>query len=297
MKKVFLSFLVGVFGFASFLDAKTSSPDIYTYNLGEVKVHLLSEGQNEGKTALLIGANETILKEYAPNGTFKNAVNAFLIQTPNENILVDSGFGRKLFDNLKTLGVKAEDINKVLVTHMHGDHIGGLLKDKEKTFKNAKVFISKPEAAYWGSDEEKNKLPVDKQGGFLNAKNVLEIYKNDITLFEPNELNAITNKLFGDISAVAAFGHTPGHTMFLVENKGEKLLIWADLTHAMQVQMPYPSVAIMYDVNPEEAVKSRKAVLEFVAKNKIPVAGMHISFPSFGTINKVGNGYQFTPVK
>jgi glyoxylase-like metal-dependent hydrolase (beta-lactamase superfamily II) len=96
---------------------------------------------------------------------------------------------------------------------------------------------------------------------------------------------------------LATYGHTPGHTSFLIESKESKLLIWGDLTHAMAIQMPYPQVAVTYDVNPEGAVQSRKAVLTYVSENHIPVAGMHIAYPAIGEIKSISDGgYQFLPL-
>jgi glyoxylase-like metal-dependent hydrolase (beta-lactamase superfamily II) len=112
-------------------------------------------------------------------------------------------------------------------------------------------------------------------------------------------------KLFPEgiaVRPIAAYGHTPGHTLYLLSSGGERLLIWGDLTHAMAVQMPFPQVAVTYDVDSEQAVASRKTVLEFVVKNKIPVAGMHIAYPGMGVVsaNSAKNPpensvYRFTP--
>jgi glyoxylase-like metal-dependent hydrolase (beta-lactamase superfamily II) len=100
------------------------------------------------------------------------------------------------------------------------------------------------------------------------------------------------------IYAIAAYGHTPGHTMFMLESGGEKMLIWGDLTHAMAIQIPRPGVSVTYDTDPVAAAEVRKAVLEYAAENKIPVAGMHIAYPGMGYVNKDPEdteGYKFMP--
>jgi glyoxylase-like metal-dependent hydrolase (beta-lactamase superfamily II) len=104
--------------------------------------------------------------------------------------------------------------------------------------------------------------------------------------------------LLPDIQGIAAYGHTPGHTAFMVGSSGQQMLIWGDLTHATPVQMPYPQLAVTYDVDPNQAVASRMKILEYIAKNNIPIAGMHIAFPGMGHVkaNSEG-GYAFTPLQ
>jgi glyoxylase-like metal-dependent hydrolase (beta-lactamase superfamily II) len=186
------------------------------------------------------------------------------------------------------LGITPEQVDAILITHMHGDHFGGILKDDRLLFPNAEIFLSKPEYDYCMSDDARN--PED-------ARKVIEKCQANLHLFQPTEIDAKPVVLIPGIRAVAAFGHTPGHTLYMVESGKEKLLIWGDLTHAMAIQMPYPQVAVTYDVNPDMAIASRKKVLEYAAKNKIPIAGMHHAFPGMGKITKASIGYSFTPFK
>jgi glyoxylase-like metal-dependent hydrolase (beta-lactamase superfamily II) len=277
------------------LKAQSNNP-VFAYQVGQYKVYLLCEGQQTGDTTILIGATPEMIAEYIPEGTFSNASNVFLVQTPdNKNILFDTGYGRLLFNNLKSLGLSANDIDLVFITHMHGDHIGGLLKDNIPLFSRAKLYISQAEYDYWTNDEEMNRLPENRRGGFVLAHNVINGYKNQLQLFKPNELGNIKTALLAGIMPIAAYGHTPGHTLYLIESGKDKLLIWGDLTHAMAIQMPYPQVAVTYDVNPKEAVESRLAILDYVAKNRIAIAGMHIAFPAIGTVKAEGvNHYTYT---
>jgi glyoxylase-like metal-dependent hydrolase (beta-lactamase superfamily II) len=269
---------------------------IFSYNVGKYKVYLLSEGQQKGNSGILIGATPEMIAESIPDGTFPNASNAFLVQTPdNKNFLFDTGYGRLLFGNLQTIGLNASDIDAIFITHMHGDHIGGLLFEEIRLFSKAKLYIPQAEYDYWTNDEEMNRLPENKRGGFELARKVVDIYESQLELFNPNELTNITASLVPGIKPIAAYGHTPGHTVYLIESGKDKLLIWGDLTHAMAIQMPYPQVAVTYDVNPEEAVQSRLVILDYVSKNNIPIAGMHIAFPAIGTVKaEAVNHYTYT---
>ena len=161
-----------------------------------------------------------------------------------------------------------------------------MLKDGNVVFTKAELYLSKPEHDYWMSDEAKNP----------NARKVIEAYQAKLKLFQPAEIDAKPNDLFPGIQPVASYGHTPGHTSFMVVSGKEKLLIWGDLTHAMAIQMTYPQVAMTYDVDPGMAIASRKKVLKYVAKNNIPIAGMHIAFPGMGKITKASaTEYTYIP--
>ena len=196
--------------------------------------------------------------------------------------MIDAGFGRNLFNNLELLGLAPEQIDIILITHMHGDHIGGLLKDGTITFPNAELYVANFEADYWL-----------KNNSTSGAAKVIEAYNSKLRLFEPSELNN-SKELLSKIHAIAAYGHTPGHTVFLLKSENAQLMVWGDLTHAMAIQMPHPEIAVTYDVNPQEAVAVRKKILEYIAEHKIFVAGMHIAFPAIGTITPNGDGgYEF----
>lgn len=267
---------------------------IITYDVGNFTITLLSKGQQQGKTGILVGATEEMLKQTAPEGTFPNATNVFLVETGEKTILFDAGYGRRLFENLKSYGKTADEIDAILLTHMHGDHIGGLLREHERCFPSATLYIPQSEHDYWLSDEEMQKNPDNRRGSFLNARKVIDAYKDKLQLFTPGEIDD-SNELIPGIRSIAAYGHTPGHTGYLLESAGSKLFIWGDLTHAMAIQMPYPEVAVTYDVDPVKATESRQRLLKYVADQKIRIAGMHIQYPAIGDVKEnPSGGYQFT---
>ncbi|MDR1379409.1 MAG: MBL fold metallo-hydrolase [Synergistaceae bacterium] len=271
-------------------------PNVYKYQLGAFEVILLSEGQSQGSGGTLIGTDDEMMKKYMPSGTYPTAVNTFLVRTPDRVVLIDTGFGRELFKNMKSVGVEPELIDAVLLTHMHGDHIGGLLTEENKlAFPNAKLYLARQERDYWASEEIMKTFPEDRQGGFQNSQKALTAYGNAVQTFDPRGIDVEPEFLLPGIKTIAAFGHTPGHTLYMIESDGVRLLIWGDLTHAMAIQMPVPQVAMTYDVNPEEAVASRLTVLKYVSEEKIPVAGMHVPYPGVGEITpNPESGYTFT---
>ncbi len=243
--------------------------------VGDMELVLLCESQWTGDRSILIGATDEIWNTYAPTGIYFNAVNAFLVRTPDGPVLIDTGYGKKLPANLAEAKVAPAQVGAVMLTHMHGDHIGGLLRGGKAVFPNADIYISREEYNHWSASDNKS------------AKEVLAVYKERIKLFDPAQLSDhVYKELLPGIAPIAAYGHTPGHTMYLLRSAGRSLLVWGDMAHAMAIQMPHPEVAVRYDDDPVSAVKSRTAVLEYVARRKIPVAGMHVPYPGMGTVDK-----------
>jgi len=276
-----------MYGLATMMAPAQENPNIFTYKLGTAEVSLLSEGQATGNSSIFVGATPEMIQKSLPDGSYPRSCNAFLVRVAGKNILVDTGMGRPLVENLKSLGITPEQINAVLITHAHGDHIGGMLKDNKAVFPNAELYMSRLEHDYIMNDARN-----------AGARKMIETYQSKLRLFQPAEIDAKLKSLFTGIQAVAAYGHTPGHTLYIVESGSEKMLIWGDLTHAMAIQMPYPEVAMTYDSNTDKAIAARKKVLEFVAKNNIPVAGMHTAYPGMGKITKAPDGgYLHTPIQ
>lgn len=269
---------------------------LHSQKAGKCEIVLLSDGQSEGNAGILIGATEEMLAKYAGNGSYPTACNAFLVKTPEKVVLVDTGTGRKIEGNLRAAGVSPERVDAILLTHMHGDHIGGMVKDGAAVFPNAKVYVSQQEYDYWMSDDEMNAKSEDARGNFNMVRNMVGAYKDRLKIFNPCK-NDMNKTFFPEFRAIAAFGHTPGHTMYMLESDQERLLFWGDIAHAMAVQMPFPQVAVTYDVDPARAVASREKTLKYVSQQGIEIAGMHIAFPAMGKVERDGKGYRFTPVK
>jgi glyoxylase-like metal-dependent hydrolase (beta-lactamase superfamily II) len=264
--------------------AEARAEDLMTIDVGDFKITVLNEAESTADGSVLLGVTEADRKRYFANG-YQTAVNAFLVRGMGQTVVVDTAFGGRLFDQLKALGITEDQVETVLITHMHGDHIGGLLEDGKPTFSKATVYLAQKEADFWRS------------GANALARQVLSIYKDRLTLFDPEEIGG-EKELIPGIRAWAAYGHTPGHTLYQVDSAGKQLLIWGDLTHAMAVQMPRPDVAVTYDTDPVQAVAARKKVLDYVAVHKIPVAGMHVPLPGMGNVEpSTEGGFSFTPFR
>ena len=196
------------------------------------------------------------------------SVSTFLLQVDGKNILFDAGlgaFGGKMLSRLAALGINADNIDIVYLTHFHVDHIAGLVeKDAAgidtKAFKNASIYAGKVEYDAWMEHIPKNDL----------QKMVMELYRDSLHLFA-----------FGDLPhgvlAIDAIGHTPGHTAFQVSN----LLIIGDLMHGYALQKDHPEINSNYDMDKEKSIESRKRIMQYAKDNNLLMAGMHLPPPGF----------------
>jgi glyoxylase-like metal-dependent hydrolase (beta-lactamase superfamily II) len=280
MKKKLLTIAVASLTFASPLAAQQAARHPETIRVGTTtEVWVLQETSGMGNTGVLVDAPADVVARYAPEGTFPNATNAVLVRRGDHVTLVDSGYGRTIFDKMAALGISPADVDEVLLTHMHGDHIGGMLRDGARAFPNATVSLAQKEFDHWTAS------------GNDQALKIFDAYKGSLKMLAPVEIDSPMGQGF---TPIAAYGHTPGHIVFMVRDGYEQLLIWGDLTHAMAIQMPHPEISVRYDTDPAAARESRLKILRTVAAEGIPVVGMHIAATTPGDVSSSGSGYEFT---
>lgn len=239
-----------------------------------LEVLTLVETQGQSDTGLLINASDSLKAEYFPDGKMPSQILAFWVKVGDNGILFDTGLrAGNIPAELSTKGIDTENVKTILLTHLHGDHYGGLVNAEGKaTFPNAEVYVSKPEYDYWVSEL--------KNDGVISA----------LKLYKVNQF-AFGDEVVPGVRAIDTSGHTPGHVSFLVEHDGGKIIIAGDIMHFQTIQLPHPEVAVKYDVDPVKAVQSRKFLLDYAAEKHIAVAGMHIMLPGVLDITKSGEGY------
>jgi glyoxylase-like metal-dependent hydrolase (beta-lactamase superfamily II) len=282
MKKgTFLALLFSVIAAISFA---SESDGIFTFNVGRLEVSMMVERQNPGNANILPGADPALLSRYIPAGGFTHSTNTFLIKAPGMNIIVDTGFGGEIFTKLEQLGVRPDQIDAVLITHLHGDHIGGLQKDGKALFPRAKIYLSSRELEYF------TKTNVNQ-----GAAAALAPYGSAVEAFDPPALGMVRREILPGISAIAAYGHTPGHTIYMAESGGARLLLIGDLLHVALVQFPRPDISASYDMDQRAAAETRSNVLGYAARNRIPVGGIHMVYPGVGSVETDGSGFRFVP--
>ncbi len=288
---------------ASAPQVKTQAPGFYRMMLGDFEVTALSDGTIVLPMVELLknkkaDSEKALAKTYLKE-PFQTSVNAYLINTGSKLVLIDTGasglFGPtlgKLLINLKAAGYQPEQVDEVYITHMHGDHLGGLMAGDKMAFPNAIVRADKHDADYWLSQANMDKAPEGAKGGFKGAMASINPYAA-AGKFQPFEGDL---ELVPGVSAKSAHGHTPGHTIYVVESKGQKLVLWGDLMHVAAVQFPNPGVTIQFDSDSKAAAKQRKAAYAEAAKQGYWVGVAHISFPGIGHLRANGKGYDWVPV-
>ncbi|QCE34854.1 MBL fold metallo-hydrolase [Acetobacteraceae bacterium] len=236
---------------------------------------------------------------YAENGLnpelpIPSPMQAFLIAMPKKEggdsfYLVDSGCGGqfgsafgKSFKSFIRAGYDPKSISRIFLTHFHPDHVGGLIDDEGRArYPNAFLTLSRLEFAFWNNEFNASMHPEMKPY-FKHAQRVFKAYEDKVQPAEWGE------EVVKGMTLVNLEGHTPGHSGVRIENGGESLLIWGDMVHAAQFQLPHPEWCIGYDIDRQAALKTRLSTLKFLSESETLAAGPHV-FGS-GKIRTNGKG-------
>ena len=276
------------------------APGFYRHRIGSVVVTALNDGGGDLPFAALLGIipedAQTLLAQSFRPPVGRTTVNTFLVQAAGRTVLIDTGAGAsfgptagKLPANLAAAGVAPGDIDLVLLTHLHGDHTGGLVHNGTAVFPNAAVGVAEAEFAYWLDDANAAKVPEARRGGFATAKAALAPYMG--------RLHTLTSAPAAPgITPVPLPGHTPGHTGFRIKDGDAALLIWGDVIHLQDIQGPRPEIGLAFDIDMQKATETRQHTLDMAASERLLVAGMHLSFPAFHHVARAGSGYRLEPV-
>ncbi|MEO1306451.1 MAG: MBL fold metallo-hydrolase, partial [Pseudomonadota bacterium] len=281
--------------------APAQMPSVIQRTVGDIKVTALSDGFFALEHEVMQGIEKPdfdamLTAAYKDPERNLTAVNAYLVEAGDVRALIDVGTGSafgptlgQLPANLASVGIEPADVTHILATHLHPDHIGGVVGDSALVLPNAELVAAQADHDFFTSSAIKAQAPEQFQPFFDLAAGAVGLFKDRFRLIDGEQSVA------PGITALPMPGHTPGHTGFMISSGRESLLIWGDIVHVPAVQFARPDVAIAFDTDVELARASRAEVLDMAATDKVMIAGMHMPFPGFGYVETAASGYRFVP--
>lgn len=297
--------------------AGNQAPGFYRMMLGDFEVTSLSDGthpfpvhsvltKGDGQAGRQVapidqvspGEADALLAESRLAVPVAGSINAFLINTGPKLILIDAGAGTlygdccgKLIGNLRAAGYSPEQVDDIYLTHLHADHVGGIAPGGKMAFPNAIIHVSQTDADYWLDADQEQRAP----------KLLTSMFEGDRASLTPYieagrfKLLNYAEPLATGITAIAGPGHTPGHSFYMVESEGKRLLVWGDVVHVAPVQFPDPSITLAYDSDPAMAKTARIEVFAKAATEGYWIGAAHISFPGLGHVTAHDGHFQWVP--
>jgi len=271
------------------------------FQIGDAVVTALSDGFLPIDASAMIGIDEAgfkalLAEAYLPGPTHPTGVNAYLVEHGGRRTLVDAGTGAAFGDSLghlvstmTALGLAPAEVDAVCATHLHPDHIGGIVTEAGNPFANASLHVSEADLAFWGNADIKAQAPTEFQGFFDLANGAVASFADRVVPFSGE------TDLGAGLTAMPLPGHTPGHSGFMLSSGDDALLFFGDIVHVGPVQFPRPEVTIGFDVDMDTAAATRARVFDMVSVDRVRVAGAHIAFPGVGFVEAAPQGYRFVP--
>ena len=290
--------------------ASTQSPGWYRYKVGSYEITAVTDGRNTFKLpdTFVLNAkkdqvNEALLAAHMERDMMTIPYTPIVINTGAKLIVMDTGTGEanferskgvggQFFSNLKAAGYDRNAVDLVIISHFHGDHINGLVKpDGSPTFPNAEIMVPAVEMKYFMDDAEMGKQTTERMKGvFAGARTVFDALKRKVTQYEAGK------EIAPGITSVATYGHTPGHTSYVVTSGGKTVYVQADVTNHPALFARNPGWHAFFDQIPDMAEATRRKVYDMLAAEKMMVQGFHYPFPSVAYVEKSGSGYREIPV-
>ncbi len=272
----------------------------HPHRIGQYEITTLLDGVFEAPTDALLHAGGEAARERLIEGwgakTFRIDVNCYLLRGPNGTTLIDAGCGNEWGDAfgkartaLEQAGVTPDQIDRVLLTHIHGDHAIGLFDGTAPWLPRAEILVSEIDLAFFTDPAARETQPDSRRGGFDLAEKLVPAYAGRLRAIPPGPVPDMPG-----VEIVPLPGHTPGHSGFLLHNGADSLMIWADTLHLRDAQTADPDIGLIFDVDGDTARQTRRALLERLATEGWLATGMHVT--GMGRIERAGDAYRFVSV-
>ncbi|MDR2327495.1 MAG: MBL fold metallo-hydrolase [Acidovorax sp.] len=266
-----------------------------SYQVGDFSITAISDGYLRAPLGLLSNidvADATRMQvdagQQPPEAIH---INCYLIRSARHTVLIDAGaggikqWGGRLLQNLALAGVRPEDVDTILLTHAHPDHVGGLLDASGlRVFPHAELVVHRQELDFWQDDAQLSRASERARGNFQIARAVFGSYRRQLRPFEAGEV-------LSGVLALPLPGHTAGHTGYLLSSQQRNLLVWGDIVHFPQIQVARPEVSIAFDQDSALAASTRSHLLDMACTDKLVIAGMHLGELGFARIAQERQGF------
>ncbi len=284
--------------------APAQAPGFYRYKIGDMTVTAIQDGffrrPLEGfiRNAELPAVQAAMASAFLPTDAVTISFTTLVVQNGTQITLLDTGNGDSgaptsglWMRNFRAAGFAPEQVTRIVFSHFHGDHINGLrLKDGTLTFPNAEIQVPAPEWAFWMDDARMGAAPEAMRGAFANVRRVFAPIAANVKQYAPGA------EVAPGITSVAAFGHTPGHSVFMISSGTGKLMFMADLSNHPALFVKNPDWSAIFDMDADVARATRRRLLDMVSAEKTQVHFYHAPFPATGFIARAGTGFDFVPV-
>ena len=275
-------------------------PGLYHLAIGDILVTTVNDGTYQASFEMIVGIDPKEC-ERIERAAFRSlpplmTMNTFPLQIGGRLVLIDAGSGKTLgptlgkqVANLAAMGVKPANIDAVLITHLHEDHMNGLIDDDGAAiFPRAEIVLNEAELNFHDDPTSLSRTPVEAHKFFAQSKAALAPYRQRIRTIKDGPV-------MPGVTAVTQPGHTPGQTAWLIESNGDAVLIMGDVAHMPTLQLAAPQAGTVFDIDREQAIATRRRALEWAATDRLRVAGIHFDFPAFGHIVRSNGAYRFVP--
>jgi glyoxylase-like metal-dependent hydrolase (beta-lactamase superfamily II) len=281
------------------------APGYYRFKIGDIEVTAITDGvwmpdvgPNFFRNFSVDEAKKALSDQFQRTDKLVVPITALMVNNGSKLTLIDACTGgmftptsANFMNNLTAAGFDPKQVDTIIVSHFHGDHINGIRpKDGQLVFPNAEIKVPEPEWAHWMDDGKMASTPEAARGNFNNSRRVFGPNAKDITRFEPGK------EVETGITSIAAPGHTPGHCAFAISSGNQTMMTIVDATNIPHLFVRHPEWQVSFDMDGAMAVETRKRLLDRAAADKMLVAGYHWPFPSAGHITKEGSGYRLHPV-
>jgi glyoxylase-like metal-dependent hydrolase (beta-lactamase superfamily II) len=286
--------------------AGKATPSIYRYRIGDYELTALYDGiwyRPIGKqfirNAPFADVEHALDAAFMPHDRLATPFTTLIVNTGKKLVLIDTGTGGQIsptagmvVDNLAAAGIAPKDVDQIVISHFHPDHINGIKdKDNRLIFANAEIMVPAPEWAFWMDDANLRAAPADMKETFLNQRRIFSDIAKTVARYQPGR------EVAPGIVTVPAPGHTPGHTVFAIHSGKDSLLVLSDTAQHPAVFARHPDWEAAFDVDGKQTIETRKRLFDRAAADRMLVTGYHFPFPACGHLIKIASGYEHVPVE